>query len=143
MDPHPGMLKEPQTLHKYSFAHGDPVNRIDPCGTSATMEYAIVTTQVSIRAQAQILAVGIAVTCLFYKVASAINPSIIPMIPPPFQACAVDTCARLLELCLMNPWQPPRRRKDWGPKKDCGACYRECKNDGGAWPFYKCPIFED
>ncbi|HKG60485.1 MAG TPA: RHS repeat-associated core domain-containing protein [Pyrinomonadaceae bacterium] len=143
MDPHPGMLKEPQTLHKYAFAHGDPVNRIDPCGTSATMEYAMVTTQVSIRAQAQILAVGIAVTCLFYKVASAINPSIIPMIPPPFQACAVDTCARLLELCLMNPWQPPRRRKDWGPKKDCGACYRECKNDGGAWPFYKCPIFED
>jgi hypothetical protein len=107
------------------------------------MEYAMTTTQVSIRAQAEVLAVGIAVTCLYYRVASMLNPDIIPYIPPPFQECAYDTCRRLLDLCLMNPWQPPRRRKQWGPMKDCGACYRECKNDDGAWPFYKCPIFDD
>lgn len=76
-----------------------------------TEHHAITTTQISIRAQAQILAVGIAVTCLFYRVASTLNPSIISMIPPPFQACAFDTCARLLELCLENPWQP-RALKD-------------------------------
>ncbi|HEV8431561.1 MAG TPA: RHS repeat-associated core domain-containing protein [Pyrinomonadaceae bacterium] len=143
MDPYAGRLREPLTLHKYMFGHADPVNGMDPCGTATTMEYALTTTQISIRAQAEILALGIAIACLYYKVASTLNPGIIPYIPPPFQACAYDTCARLLELCLMNPWQPARRRKQWGPKKDCGACYRECKNDGGAWPFYKCPIFDD
>ena len=50
-------------------------------------------------------------------------------------------CDRLLELCLENPWQPPHKVKQWGKRKDCGACYRECKNAGGAWPFDKCKIF--
>ena len=35
-------------------------------------------------------------------------------------------CRRLLTLCLENLWQPPKNRPLYGPRKDCGACYREC-----------------
>ena len=62
---------------------------------------------------------------------------------PPPDDNGGDTCMRLLVLCLENPYQPGRKKSQWGTKKDCGACYRECKAGGGAWPFYKCPIFED
>jgi len=140
IDPYAGRLKEPRTLHKYLFADADPVNKKDPCGMSATMEYAMTTTQISVRAQAEILAVGIAITCIFYEVASTLNPDIIPMIPAPFQGCARDACREGLERCLLNPWQPPWNQGDFGRRKDCGACYRECKNAGGIWPEYKCPL---
>jgi hypothetical protein len=59
----------------------------------------------------------------------------------PCEECEIfDTCRRLLDLCLANPKQPERNRPIFGPKKDCGACFRECRGDGGAWPFYKCPL---
>jgi RHS repeat-associated protein len=37
-DPEDGKVKEPATLHKYLYAGGDPVNRIDPRGRE-TVEY--------------------------------------------------------------------------------------------------------
>src|SRR5262249_28400254 len=49
-----------------------------------------------------------------------------------------EICKRLLVMCLENPWQDPKR--GFGPRKDCGSCYEECKKDDGAWPFYKCPF---
>jgi len=48
-------------------------------------------------------------------------------------------CDLQLVRCLENPWQPGWNRGDFGPRKDCGACYRECKHAGGSWPYYKCP----
>jgi hypothetical protein len=48
-------------------------------------------------------------------------------------------CSRHLNNCLDNPWQPERNRGQFGPRKDCGACYRECKIALGIWPSYKCP----
>jgi hypothetical protein len=40
-DPENGNVKEPETLHKYLYANGDPVNRIDPRGREgALVEYA-------------------------------------------------------------------------------------------------------
>jgi hypothetical protein len=49
------------------------------------------------------------------------------------------TCEQKLELCLDNPWQPKWNREDFGWRKDCGACYRECRHNEGSWPDYKCP----
>lgn len=49
-------------------------------------------------------------------------------------------CDRLLVLCLENPWQPAWNRPIFGPRKDCGACFRSCVRDGGVWPFQKCPL---
>ncbi len=51
-----------------------------------------------------------------------------------------DTCTRLLEMCLMNTSQPGWNRPIYGPKKDCGACFRRCKHNNGAWPFDQCPL---
>jgi RHS repeat-associated protein len=49
-------------------------------------------------------------------------------------------CAIQLERCLENPWQPQWNRRLYGPRKNCGDCYAECKKHGGLWPVYKCPF---
>ncbi len=49
-------------------------------------------------------------------------------------------CNEKLIHCLENPWQPAWNRPLFGPKKDCGACFRSCKNNDGSWPLEKCPI---
>ena len=48
-------------------------------------------------------------------------------------------CDAMLVQCLENPWQPDWNQDEFGKRKDCGACYRECKHAGGVWPSYKCP----
>lgn len=48
-------------------------------------------------------------------------------------------CDILVEWCLEHPWQPEGNIGLFGDRKDCGACWSECKKSGGAWPFYKCP----
>jgi RHS repeat-associated protein len=37
LDPFAGIPQVPQTLHKYLYTHGDPVNRVDPSGEEATL----------------------------------------------------------------------------------------------------------
>jgi RHS repeat-associated protein len=86
MDPIAGRPDEPMTLHRYMFGHADPVNRIDPCGTMA--EYAMTTSRISAQQAQALMELGFAITCLYYYTASAINPDIIPWIPPPFTLCA-------------------------------------------------------
>lgn len=42
--------------------------------------------------------------------------------------------------CLDNRKQPEWNRKKYGEYKDCGACFRDCKNHSdGKWPEDKCP----
>lgn len=48
-------------------------------------------------------------------------------------------CQKLLNACLEKPWQPPWNQGTYGPKKDCGACYRACTQNNGNWPDVKCP----
>jgi RHS repeat-associated protein len=138
-DPVPGKLREPLSLHRYMFGHADPVNRIDPCGTMAMAETATITANISLRQVAVLGAVGYAVACLFYTAVSGLDPGFVP--PLMFRGCAKDICDELLVECLENPWQPDWNRENFGPRKDCGACFRECKANGGEWPTYKCPIF--
>ena len=38
-DPEDGKAKDPASLHKYLYANGDPVNRRDPMGRLALIEY--------------------------------------------------------------------------------------------------------
>ena len=35
LDPYAGSMQDPQSLHKYAYVHGDPVQGIDPSGLSA------------------------------------------------------------------------------------------------------------
>ena len=39
LDPFFGNLDDPQSLHKYAYVHGDPVNGIDPSGLFTTAEF--------------------------------------------------------------------------------------------------------
>ena len=66
------------------------------------------------------------------------RPTPITLLPPP-PPRPPNTCDGEMVQCLENPWQPPWNRGLFGPRKDCGACYRECNNSGGVWPDYKCP----
>lgn len=51
-----------------------------------------------------------------------------------------DPCMPLLVECLENIWQPAWNRKNYGQKKDCNACYHDCKDHSkGKWPDKKCP----
>jgi RHS repeat-associated protein len=40
-DPDDGKIKDPQSLHKYLYAQGDPINGIDPHGRDAIITYAL------------------------------------------------------------------------------------------------------
>jgi RHS repeat-associated protein len=44
-DPEEGKANDPKTLHKYLYAGGDPVNRIDPSGREDLIEYAGIITE--------------------------------------------------------------------------------------------------
>jgi RHS repeat-associated protein len=47
-DPHPGFFDFPQSLHKYTYVHNDPVNAIDPTGLFADFSLARVMTSVTV-----------------------------------------------------------------------------------------------
>lgn len=56
---------------------------------------------------------------------------------PEVEETPKDPCMPLLVQCLESPFAPVA--PGFG-RKDCGACYRECKHAGGVWPYYKCPL---
>ena len=67
-------------------------------------------------------------------------PTAMPLTSAGDQKRYEKECARLRDECLENMGQPVWNRKKYGTKKDCGACFRECKNHAkGEWPDYKCP----
>jgi len=76
-NPEDGNANDPQSLHKYLYAGGDPVNRIDPSGRmdgttagrmpGAGMEYATIILNVSLDTTASLAAVACAVIWLGYS----------------------------------------------------------------------------
>ncbi len=69
LDPFPGYLDEPSSLHKYLYANADPVNFIDPLGFTATSEYGLLQ-RIWIRTVAAVRALGRAIACIFLYAAS-------------------------------------------------------------------------
>lgn len=64
MDPVEGRPDEPMTLHRYMFGHADPVNRIDPWGTTAAVEYSMTNRLSQAQAAAVACVRNVAVTLL-------------------------------------------------------------------------------
>ncbi|QDU42481.1 tRNA(Glu)-specific nuclease WapA precursor [Symmachiella dynata] len=54
LDPFSGNLRDPQSLHKYLYTHGDPVNGIDPTG----LEFSILGLKVNMSAMASAISTG-------------------------------------------------------------------------------------
>jgi hypothetical protein len=50
-----------------------------------------------------------------------------------------NSCDKLYDACIDNPWQPTWNRGNYGPKKPCSDCYVICKNNESGLPFEKCP----
>jgi RHS repeat-associated protein len=85
MDPEDGIPTDPKTLHKYIYAHGDPVNLSDPTGRAAaapTMpgtaggdigEYGAILLSVAVRAIPAAVAVGCAVRVQYSMDALAVD----------------------------------------------------------------------
>lgn len=64
VDPVAGRTDEPLTLHRYLFAHADPVNLIDPWGTTALGEYSALARMAAARQAAFACIRNIALTTL-------------------------------------------------------------------------------
>ena len=64
MDPFSGLNSDPQSLHKYAYVHGNPVNAVDPTGNSefslvgVTATLGIVLIAISIGIQAGVAVFG-------------------------------------------------------------------------------------
>ena len=156
-------------INLYSYTRNNAINLIDPSGLDATdvLQFAATGLGASAAAGAVAEAAPVVIIIAGYGVvlygawelgeciaAQPWNPLThprdlpaypenppIPFIPPPPPPNSEGVCSLLLAKCLEDPWQPDWKRGLFGPRKDCGACYRECKNSNGIWPFYKCPIF--
>jgi RHS repeat-associated protein len=71
LDPYPGDLQEPASIHKYLYTNADPVNFVDPSGMSAAGEYSRLTLFI-MRLRPVLIRLGRAIACIFLKVASVI-----------------------------------------------------------------------
>jgi RHS repeat-associated protein len=139
----------------YRYTYNNPVRFTDPSGQTPALAlpalgpvgwvaggvlvtYVVVTNptmQQGVQQAAQ--AVGDAVTN-FFRNPPWDRTKVRPIPAAPTKCKDDDKCMERLVTCLENPWQPSWNRS-FGVRKDCGACYRECKHAGGVWPEYKCP----
>ena len=72
MDPYPGDIEEPASLHKYLYTFADPVNFIDPSGLAALAEYGMKIRLIALRTVSALYRLGRAIACIFLRVASVI-----------------------------------------------------------------------
>jgi RHS repeat-associated protein len=72
-DPEDGKPIDPKTLHKYLYAGGDPVNRIDPRGREEAVDEGLTTTQVVIRTVIVAGACGAAIRDIYKDIVEALD----------------------------------------------------------------------
>ena len=68
-DPEEGDYSNPATLHKYLYAHGDPVNLKDPRGREAMVATAEIDFWEAVKSAAAATAVTVAVACVLNEAA--------------------------------------------------------------------------
>jgi RHS repeat-associated protein len=72
-DPYGGDVRDPASLHRYRYASGNPVNRIDPSGRDDTTEIALGVSWTAIQGYAAIYALGKSINCIYESEASAVR----------------------------------------------------------------------
>jgi RHS repeat-associated protein len=101
-DPNAGRLKDPKSLHKYLYASGDPVNRIDPRGREDLEEYRNLVCGGSGNCPPIITAFGIKVVVVWSIIASQL--------------------AELLDFAISPDAKAPPVHNPDGPEPGCPAC---------------------
>lgn len=64
MDPYEGRQNDPQTLHRYTYLHDDPVNKVDPSGKETAVEIGTVGAMQANIAASVIVNVGLVYTAI-------------------------------------------------------------------------------
>jgi RHS repeat-associated protein len=112
MDPFAGYTAAPQTLHKYTYVHGDPVNFIDPSGLASATEYRVISFQAFRQAPA-LRKLSDAIICIFVHVASVIAQD--PNLPLPGNLMRFAICrCKIVPVGIIvdlvggppGPWSP-------------------------------------
>src|SRR5690606_32767722 len=117
----------------YVYAGDDPVNNQDPAGKEAAQKGICA-------AFARFLPGCTCGGTCSYPLPGGSPP---PWLPPPrdpprrLGICSDDNgdgddeeaCGAKLVNCLEHPQQPSWNIRQFGPRKDCGACFRFCKNE--------------
>jgi RHS repeat-associated protein len=105
-----GVLGQPQTLHKYTYANNDPVNFTDPSGNAVFLEAGLLF-EFDVQAATLLLETGV-------LLATTLRGPV--------------ECAVKLTACLNLRYYRQRNFPD------CGGCWRECVAIDGDWPS-RCP----
>jgi hypothetical protein len=142
------MPMDPRSFDSFGYAASNPIYNSDPLGLFVepgdAAKVCLAIPNPYARAAGLGLLLGIALADLAERM-----PHAEPRRPKACENCHddPDPCKAALYRCLADPWMPrarpgtlpATRYPKYGPRKDCGACYRECRNNGGVWPSYKCP----
>jgi RHS repeat-associated protein len=109
MDPEDGILTDPKTLHKYLYAAGDPVNRIDPRGREAMFGAALLPAEIAIPAIVGEMAEAAAVACVLNKTADLLGGL---AKPGTLVSITQTLCSATVKKC--RPCNPPVSAGDFG-----------------------------
>lgn len=71
-DAYAGKPREPLSLHKYAYAHADPVDNTDPSGQFILISTAVAQQKVALPSIPGLIVTGLAITCVFRLTASAL-----------------------------------------------------------------------
>jgi RHS repeat-associated protein len=112
-DPANGIITDPKTLHKYSYAGGDPVNALDPSGREAMAEVAQIDWGSVLKDSFAVTAVAVGAVCLLNEAKDLVVGAATDL-GTPVQSITFGVCeAEVKKKC--KPCDPPAGTRCYVP----------------------------